>query len=81
MITAAMESARGQRMIIQFNLDKDSCLKGANLEVTPIELLLIKTALGIYFNDTRNNWMNRKMVWSMLLDFEEAEVKVMKKDE
>ena len=62
-------------MIIQFNLDEDSCLKGVNLEVTTVEFLLIHTALKDYFNDTRNNWVNRKQIWSMLLDFEEAEVK------
>ena len=62
-------------MIIQFNLDEDNCLKGVNLEVTTVEFLLIHTALKDYFNDTRNNWVNRKQIWSMLLDFEEAEVK------
>lgn len=62
-------------MIIQFNLDENSCMNGANLEVTPAEFLLIKNALNDYFNDTRNNWINRKMVWSLLLDYERATVK------
>ena len=62
-------------MIIHFNLDENNCLKGANLEVTPAEFLLIKNALNDYFNDTRNNWINRKMVWSLLLDYERATVK------